>query len=156
MNNRGLAAEIKQNKPFGSLEQEATLSIQRTAAELEHAFAEALKPFGITPTQYNVLRILRGAGKNGLCRSEVADRMVTKVPDVTRLLDRMEVAGLIERRREGEDRRYVSTFITDYGLELLADLDGPVAQLHVDRLGHLSRAQLATLIELLGHARKAE
>jgi DNA-binding MarR family transcriptional regulator len=155
MQTRGLAAELKQTKPFGSLEQEATLSIQRTAAELEHALAEALKPYGVTPTQYNVLRILRGAGKEGLCRSEVAERMVTRVPDVTRLLDRMEVAGLIERRREGEDRRFVSTFITEYGLELLASLDAPVAQLHVDRLGHLTRAQLATLIELLSRARRA-
>ncbi len=92
-----LRDELKMTKPFKSVEEEAILSIARTAALIEHAGAEALKPFNLTITQYNVLRILRGAGDEGLCRNEVGERLVTQVPDVTRLLDRMEAAGLIVR-----------------------------------------------------------
>jgi DNA-binding MarR family transcriptional regulator len=92
-----LRDELKMTKPFKSVEEEALLSIARTAALIEHAGAEAFKPFNLTITQYNVLRILRGAGIDGLCRNEVGERLVTKVPDVTRLLDRMEAAGLIVR-----------------------------------------------------------
>ena len=94
-----LRDELKMSRPFRSVEEEAILSIARTAAVIEHAGAEALKPFDLTITQYNVLRILRGAGGEGLCRNEVGERLVTKVPDVTRLLDRMEAAGLIVRQR---------------------------------------------------------
>src|SRR6187402_3588679 len=93
--------EIKQTRPFRSIEEEAALSIVRTAAALEHTFAQAIKGYEVTSTQYNVLRILRGAGSEGLCRNEVGQRLVTKVPDVTRLLDRMEAAGLISRERGG-------------------------------------------------------
>jgi DNA-binding MarR family transcriptional regulator len=149
-----LRADIKQRRPFDSLEQEAHLNIERTAAVLSHAFAEALKGHGITPTQYNVLRILRGAGKDGLCRNEVRDRMVAQVPDVTRLLDRLEDADLIERERSTEDRRQVGTRITAKGLMLLSELDGPVADIHKRQLGHLSAAQLKTLAELLSLARQ--
>ena len=85
-----LQDELKQARPFKQVEEEAYLSIMRTAALLEHQVAQALKPHGVTATQYNVLRILRGAGSEGLCRNEVGDRLVTTVPDVTRLLDRME------------------------------------------------------------------
>jgi DNA-binding MarR family transcriptional regulator len=120
---------------------------------LSHAFAEAVKPYGITATQYNVLRILRGAGNAGLCRNEVRDRLVAQVPDVTRLLDRMEEAGLIEREREAADRRMVTTRITVQGLRLLKALDEPVLALHRVQLGHLSRQQLTSLIELLSLAR---
>src|SRR5947209_3579140 len=94
-----LRNDIKQTKPFVSSEAEVHLSIERTCAVLGHAFAERLKPYGITATQYNVLRILRGAGPEGLCRNEVRDRLVAQVPDVTRLLDRLEDAKLIERER---------------------------------------------------------
>src|SRR6188508_66004 len=107
-----LQAELKQNKPFKSLQEEAMLSITRTAAVLEHGVAQALRPHEITPTQYNVLRILRGAGAEGLCRQEVGERLVRRVPDVTRLLDRMEELGLVGRVRGGEDRRYVTARIT--------------------------------------------
>lgn len=149
-----LRADIKQRRPFDSPEQEAHLNIERTAAVLSHAFAEALKGHGITPTQYNVLRILRGAGKDGLCRNEVRDRMVAQVPDVTRLLDRLEDADLIERERSTEDRRQVGTRITAKGLMLLSELDGPVADIHKRQLGHLSAPQLKTLAELLTLARQ--
>ncbi|MGH7616624.1 MAG: MarR family winged helix-turn-helix transcriptional regulator [Gemmatimonadaceae bacterium] len=149
-----LRSDIKQRKPFDSPEQEAHLNIERTAAVLSHAFAEALKSHGITPTQYNVLRILRGAGTDGLCRNEVRDRMIAQVPDVTRLLDRLEDAGLIERERSTEDRRQVGTRITAKGLQLLSDLDDPVAEIHRRQLGHLSAAQLKTLADLLTIARQ--
>lgn len=151
-----LRDEIKQGRPFGSLEQEAHLSIERTAAMLGHAFSEALKPYGITGTQYNVLRILRGAGEEGLCRNEVRERMVAQVPDATRLLDRMEAAGLIRRERSAADRRYVTTRITDAGLRLVNELDAPTEALHRRLLGHLSEDELATLVRLLGKARRAE
>src|SRR5690348_10722457 len=95
-----LRDEIKQTKPFARPADEALLSIMRTAAVLEHAGNEALKPHGLTHTQYNVLRILRGAGKRGLCGRDIAERMVSHVPDVSRLLDRMEDAGVIVRMRD--------------------------------------------------------
>ena len=86
---RPLYVELKQTRPFDLLEEEAHLSIARTAALLEHAMIQVLKPHGLTPTQYNVLRILRGAGSTGLCRNEIGARLLRPVPDVTRLLDRM-------------------------------------------------------------------
>lgn len=150
-----LRSEIKQSKPFGSLEQEAQLNIERTAAVLGHAFAEALKPYGITPTQYNALRILRGAGKDGLCRNEVRDRLIAQVPDVTRLLDRLEEIGLIERERGTADRRLVTTRITAEGGALLRSLDEPIAEVHKRHLGHMTHKQLKTLNELLTLAREA-
>ncbi len=150
-----LRAEIKQTKPFESLEQEAQLSIERTAAVLGHALAEAFKAYGITATQYNVLRILRGAGKAGLCRNEVRDRLIAQVPDVTRLLDRMEESGLIARERGSADRRLVTTHITPAGTALLHKLDGPIAKVHKSHLGHMTDKQLKTLVDLLALARQA-
>ena len=97
---RRLGEEIGQSKPFRSLEQEAFLNIQRTAESLSYDLAKALEPYGLTPTQYNALRILRGAGEGGAACSEIASRMVTRVPDVTRLLDRLEAHGLIVRARD--------------------------------------------------------
>ena len=149
-----LRDEIRQTRPFDSPEQEAHLGIERTAAVLGHALAEVLKPFAITATQYNVLRILRGAGEAGLCRSGVRERLVAQVPDVTRILDRMEEAGLVERQRDAADRRYVTTRITPAGLELLERLDGPVAEAHRRLLGHLGAEKLGTLVELLALARQ--
>ncbi|HEX6534794.1 MAG TPA: MarR family transcriptional regulator [Gemmatimonadaceae bacterium] len=150
---RSIREEIKQAKPFGSLEQEATLSIARTAAQLEHALVELFKPYGITPTQYNVLRILRGAGEAGLCRFEVSDRLVAQVPDVTRLLDRLERMGLVARARDTLDRRVVVARMTPAGLALLAELEGLTAEFHRRHLGHLGARQLRTLIDLLAEAR---
>src|SRR5437867_5889690 len=103
-----LQTEIKQNQPFPHPTAEALLGILRTAAVLEHHLGEGLKPYGITTTQYNVLRILRGAGRNGLCGREVAERLVSRVPDVSRLLDRTEDLGLIKRERDPEDKRHVT------------------------------------------------
>jgi DNA-binding MarR family transcriptional regulator len=149
-----LQHEIRQTKPFASLEQEASLSIERTAAALRHALAEALREFELTPAQLNVLRILRGAGETGLCRHEVGDRLIAQVPDVTRLLDRMEEAGLVTRTRSAEDRRMVRSRITPAGLALLARTDAPLDALHARQLGHMSEAQLRTLVELLALARR--
>ena len=149
-----LQAELKQRKPFGSLEQEAMLSIARTAAQLEHGTAEALKPHRITPTQYNALRILRGAEPEGLFRNEVRDRLVAQVPDATRLLDRLEEMRLVRREREGDDRRFVRNRITPAGLELLRSLDGVMEALHARQLSHLGRQKLRMLIELLSEARE--
>lgn len=148
-----LQDELKQTRPWSSPEEEATLGITRTAAVLEHALAQFLKPFAITPTQYNVLRILRGAGAEGLCRNEVGERLVRRVPDVTRLLDRMEQMGWIDRLRSGDDRRFVTTYITPKGLALLDGLDAPLLAFLHDQLGHIDTARLRTLIELLEEAR---
>jgi DNA-binding MarR family transcriptional regulator len=156
MASRGLQQELKQQKPFRSLQEEAFLNIARTAAVLEHALAQALKPYNITPTQYNVLRILRGAGQDGLCRNEVGERLVRRVPDVTRLLDRMEDMNLLVRTRGDMDRRYVTTRITPAGLALLERLDEEICRIHSSQLGHVPRSQLQQLIGLLSAVRGGE
>jgi DNA-binding MarR family transcriptional regulator len=120
-----LATALKQNRPFVSLEQEVYLSILRTTSELSYAVDQFFRPYNITSSQYNVLRILRGAGTDGLCRNEISERMVTATPDMTRLLDRMEKAGWVTRERAKEDRRQVSTHITRRGMESLARLETP-------------------------------
>jgi DNA-binding MarR family transcriptional regulator len=148
-----LKADLKQNKPFLSLHQEATLNIQRTANLLGDEFEVLLKPYEITRTQYNVLRILRGAEPDGLCRNEIRERLINRMPDATRLLDRMESAGLVTRSREEEDRRMVRTRITAHGRKIVDDLDQPVNSHHEEQLGHLSSEELHTLIKLLTKAR---
>lgn len=142
-----LQAEIKQNKPFASLEHEAILGLLRTAAIVDHANEEALRGFGVTGTQYNVLRILRGAGANGLCGREIGERMITRVPDVPRLLDRLEKAMLISRERDANDRRHVTARITAKGRELLDEI-GTVSPVE-NRFKQLSRDQLRALIDVL-------
>ena len=142
-----LQAEIKQNKPFASLEHEAILGLLRTAAIVDHANEEALRGFGVTATQYNVLRILRGAGANGLCGREIGERMITRVPDVPRLLDRLEKAKLISRERDANDRRHVTARITAKGRELLDEI-GTVSSVE-NRFKQLSKDQLRALIDVL-------
>jgi DNA-binding MarR family transcriptional regulator len=150
---RSLQTEIKQTRPFASLGQEAYLSLGRTWARLEHQLGELLKPLGVTPTQYNVLRILKGAGSSGLCRSEIMDRMIARVPDATRLLDRMEAAGLIARARDAADRRFVTTRITDRGLQLVAEAEGPVMALHEGQFTEVKEEELRRLVQLLERVR---
>lgn len=149
-----ILAELKQTRPFGSLAEEAVVSLARTAAVLEHRFAEALREHGVTPTQYNVLRILRGAGNEGLCRNEVRDRLVSPVPDATRLLDRMEEMELVSRHRDTPDRRFVSTRITERGRRLVDRLDEPLRVIRQETIGHLGEEQLKTLIDLLALVRR--
>ncbi len=151
-----LRDEIRQRRPFQSLEQEAHLNVVRTAAVLSDAFEQMLRPAGISATQYNVLRILRGAEPEGLCRNELRDRMLTRMPDATRLLDRLEAAGLVTRAREAEDRRLVTAHITERGRSLLDELDAQVAAEHRRRLGHMDENDLRTLVTLLGRVRQAQ
>lgn len=150
-----LNTELRQNKPFSSLRHEAHVAIIRTSWRLMDAFERALKPFGITVTQFNVLRILRGSNPDGLCRNELADRMVTRMPDMTRLLDRMEDMGLIERSRDPDDRRMVRTQITKKGLKLLEQVD-ETARAEQDRpFERLDDEEVRMLIEMLQTIRES-
>ena len=133
-------------------EEGAFLDLVRTWDLLSRGPAQLLKNEDLSPTQYNVLRILRGAPE-GLSCGEIAGRMITRDPDVTRLLDRMEKRGLISRCRETKDRRMVMTRITTDGLRLLARLDDPVEEMHRRQLGHLGKDRLLALKELLVAAR---
>jgi DNA-binding MarR family transcriptional regulator len=153
---RPLHVELKSARPFDLLEEETHLSIVRTAAILEHAMAQALKPYGLTVTQYNVLRILRGAGEGGLCRNEIGERLLRQVPDVTRLLDRLRDLKLIGRERTDTDRRMVRTHITPKGLKILAELDAPVRAFHRTRLEGMSRQKLRQLVDTLAELRAAD
>src|SRR5215218_1592575 len=144
-----LQSEIKQTKPFATLEHEAMLGLMRTAAIVDHATDEMLRPYGLTGTQFNVLRILRGAGQQGLCGREIGERMITKVPDVPRLLDRLEKAELISRERDPNDRRHVTARITTKGRELLEEV-GTLASNPIEkRFSRVSQERLQILIEAM-------
>ncbi len=145
--------EIQQTKPVPSLEEEAYLNVQRTANVLLQGLTEVLRAHDLTPTQYNVLRILRGAGDTGLTAGEVGDRMITRDPDVTRLLDRLEKRGLAKRWRCTHDRRVVWTRLTPAGSAAIAPLDAEIAELHLRQVAHLGAERLTTLISLLEAAR---
>jgi DNA-binding MarR family transcriptional regulator len=145
-----LARRIKQHKPFASLEHEAYLSVLQLAGDLERETAEALKAHGLSVPQYNVLRVLRGAGDGGMACGDIAERLIAKAPDMTRLLDRLERQGLITRAREATDRRVVTARITEKGREVLTGLDAPIALLHERQFGHLSADRLRDFLNLLG------
>ncbi len=144
-----LQSELKQSRPFRSVREEMYLNLRKTADLLSHQVGGTLKPYGISETQYNVLRILRGAGKGGLACSEIASRMVTRDPDITRLLDRMEARGLVTRRRESADRRVILARITAAGVELLSRLDRPIGEVLEKSAAHVGIQKLRSLIELL-------
>jgi MarR family transcriptional regulator, organic hydroperoxide resistance regulator len=146
---RGLQAELKQNIPFSSREQEAYLSLLRTADALQAQAEAKLKEFGLTGTQYNALRILRGAGPEGLPCSEIGERMITHDPDITRLLNRLEDRGLVERTRARDDRRVIYGKITAAGLKLLREMDAPLEKYGREMLRHVTQEKLKQLIELL-------
>ncbi len=131
---------------------DAYLALIRAAGHLERGFVELFKEHDLSLAQYNVLRILRGAGTDGLTCGGVSERLVQHDPDVTRLLDRLEKRALIERHRDQKDRRVVRTAITDAGLALLAALDGPVDAIHEQQFGHLSEAQLEQLMTVVDAA----
>lgn len=144
-----LQEELKQTKPFKSLEEEVILNIARTAEYLAAGAAQVFKTADLTATQYNALRILRGAGAEGLSCSEISERMVTKESDITRLLDRLESRGFISRERPANNRRLVIARITEDGQKVLSELDVPVDELNRRQVGHLGKKQLNTLNELL-------
>lgn len=145
--------EIKQSTPIGSLEEEAYLNVLRTANALSDEIGDLLRAHQLTPPQYNVLRILRGAGERGLTASDIGERMITRDPDVTRLVDRLEKRGLVERWRCTEDRRVVWTRIAPAGLAAIEPLDAPLHDLHVAQLSHLGPEKLRSLVSLLEEAR---
>jgi MarR family transcriptional regulator, 2-MHQ and catechol-resistance regulon repressor len=147
-----LQRELKKKRPFESPEQEAMLNILRTNDQFQNRFGRLFREYGLTSSQYNVLRILRGEGKPMPCL-EIANRMVQVVPAITGLIDRLEMQGLVNRERCTEDRRVVYIEITDKALELLGELDEPVNQLHKQLIGHLTRPELETLNRLLEKAR---
>jgi DNA-binding MarR family transcriptional regulator len=149
-----LLEEIKQTRPFASSSDEAFISIMRTASILEHGSNEILRDFGITQTQYNVLRILRGAGSAGLCGKEIAERLVSRVPDVSRLLDRMEDTGLLSKRREENDRRHVTARLTAKGKRVLDESTPRLAAFGRERFEKLSARTIEALVEALATIRE--
>jgi DNA-binding MarR family transcriptional regulator len=146
---RGLQAELKQKIPFTNREQEAYLSLMRTADALQTQIEAQLKEFGLTGTQYNALRILRGAGPEGLPCREIGERMITRDPDITRLLNRLEDRGLVERTRARHDRRVIYGKITAAGLKLLRTMDNPIEKHGREILRHVGQEKLKELIDLL-------
>ena len=142
--------------PQPHLEEQVFVGLWRTADALTRGPEALLKTAGLSGTQYNVLRILRGAGATGLACREVGCRLISRDPDITRLLDRLERRGLITRTREQKDRRVVKAFITDKGLQILAKLDAPVQEMHRRQLRHLPPAKLRQLSRLLELARTPE
>lgn len=152
MKSTKLQQELKKKGPFESPEQEAALSVLRTNDQLQIHFARLFREYGLTPSQYNILRILRGEGKP-LPILEIASRTVTVVPGITGLIDRLEQAGFVNRLRCDKDRRVIYVALTDKGLGTLAELDEPLDDLHRKLLGHLSQVEVKELIRLLEKVR---
>lgn len=148
-----LQHELKKKHPFESLEQEAALNVVRTGDRLQNRFLRLFRKFGLTPSQYNILRILRGEG-GPLPSLEIAERMIQVTPAITGLLDRLEGQGWVVRNRCEEDRRVVYIALTPAGAALLKKIDEPLNKLHGDLLGHLTGAELKELSRLLEKARK--
>jgi|SRR5579863_4086887 DNA-binding MarR family transcriptional regulator len=149
-----LKQEIVQERPFTSIEEEALLNLLRTADCLQRAFQRISREWGVTGTQYNVLRILRGSHPQGLTCTAIGDRMITAEPDITRLLGRLKALKLIRQHRDRQDRRVVWTQISEAGLELLRKMDPVVQQEPKNLLGHLQERDLTELIRLLEAARR--
>ena len=152
---RTLKGEIKQTQPFASLQEEALLNVERTADHLRREVQLLLKPQGLTSTQYNALRILRGAGGEGLTCSELGNRLVSSDPDITRLLDRLAKQGLVRRQRHTRDRRIVLTQITDEGRRQLETITPALDARIRSILSHVEAARLEMLIDLLEEVRRS-
>lgn len=151
-----IAEELKQNRPFATTAEEALVSLLRSAAVLRHALGQHLDPLGISQAQYNVLRILRGAGADGLPTLAVRARLVEEAPGITRLIDKLESALLVRRDRSGKDRRTVRCRITPAGLELLAQADAQVRSVQkIVADGLPDEVDRRALIELLARVRAA-
>jgi MarR family transcriptional regulator, 2-MHQ and catechol-resistance regulon repressor len=147
-----LQRELKKKRPFESAEEEALLNLWRTHDRFQIRFARFFREFGLTSSQYNVLRILRGEGKPLPCL-EIADRLITAVPAITGLIDRLESTELITRDRSTDDRRVVFVAISPKGLDKINAMDAPLGALHKEMIGHLPRAELVELSRLLEKAR---
>ena len=150
-----LQAEIQQRVPFDSVRGEALLSVLHTADVIRRRTARTMEPFGVTPQQYNVLRILRGAGCSGLPTLEIADRMIEQAPGITRMIDRLEAKKLVSRERGCNDRRQVVCRITSEGLELLASMDAPLREHAASAVGSATEQELVALIAVLDAIRAA-
>ncbi len=151
-----LRKELSQSRDFESLEEETYLSLLRTSGILAAPFDRMFQARQLSPPLYNVLRILRGQSGQGLACSHIGERMVTRVPDITRLVDRLVRMGLAERERSREDRRVVRISITDQGLAELELLEAPLVEALEQSLGHMSAREMKELIRLLAKARKTE
>lgn len=149
-----LKHEIGQERPFSSMEEEALLNLLRTADCLHRAFQQRSRDWGVTSTQYNVLRILRGAHPQGLTCTQIGSRMITADPDITRLLARLKGLKLIRQQRDRNDRRVVWTQISDPGLELLRQMDPVIQRTPKELLSHVCERDIAELIRLLELARQ--
>jgi MarR family transcriptional regulator, organic hydroperoxide resistance regulator len=148
-----LQKEIRQGKPFRSRGQEVVVALIRTADLVRRVVGRVLEPYDITVQQYNVLRILRGAGEQGLPTLEIGERMVEHAPGVTRLLDRLEVKGLVRRQRCPEDRRQVLCWLTPAGTELVERLDDPVDSADAEAVAMLGPEEQERLLRLLDAVR---
>lgn len=144
-----IQTEIRLSKPLSQPEVEAFLNIQRTAELQLNQLTQLLRPHGFSPAQYNVLRILRGAGEQGLPCGEIAARMISRDPDITRLIDRMEQRGWVARSRSEQDRRVVTVTVRPQALAMLAALDEPVAELHRVQFAVIDANRIAMLVSLL-------
>lgn len=149
-----LKLEIVQEKPFTSRQEEAFLSLLRTTDCLQRAFHLGIRKQGLTSTQYNVLRILRGSQPHGLTCSAIGERMITAVPDITRLLARLKSADLIQQERDTQDRRIVRTQISAKGLELLQQMDPLIEHLPMELFRHMQEKDVQQLISLLEEVRR--
>jgi len=154
MNPSRLQRELKKKDPFDSDEQEAVLNILRTSDQFQNRLGRLLREYGLTSSQYNILRILRGAGEP-LPSLEIAGRMIQVVPAITGLIDRLEKQELVERCRCTEDRRVVYVNITEKALRLLSQIDEPLGELHHKLIGHLKKSELKQLSSLLERARQS-
>ena len=148
-----LQREIKQSRPFANLGELVFLSLLRTSEALARGEIELLRSRDLSFAQYNVLRILRGAGEEGLSCGEISERMVKRDPDVTRLLDRLANRRLVTRERRVHDRRVVTASITPAGLALIAELDAPLEALHREQTAHVDDEDLRRLVDLLDRLR---
>lgn len=148
-----LRKEIKQKRPFSSVQEEVVLALMRTADQLAAPMNEVLRSANLSVSQYNILRILRGAGDEQLPCGEISARMVRREPDLTRLLDRLEARGLVVRERSTSDRRSVLASITAAGRKLLEELDEPAEEVLKRSLAHVSRRRLEELLEILEEVR---
>ncbi len=152
---RIIEQEIGQHRPFHSVHAAAAVSIMRTAALIDRYYSQVLSRYDLTPQQYNVLRILRGSGGDGMPTLEIRNRMIHEAPGITRLIDKLEEAGLVRRERTRADRRQVLCYISEPGRSVLADLESEMKTADLGAVGALSEAELRELLHLLNRIRAA-